>query len=74
MVEITYGDNRELVNLGGKSIAEAREQFKGEFEISDRAQAVLNGKPIKKNLEDKITLEDCDELCLLGGKEAEHRY
>ena len=62
MVEISYGEHYEVTDLMGKSIAEAREQYKSEFEIPDRAQAVLNDKPLKKTAEDKIRLEDGDGL------------
>ena len=62
MVEIRHGEYSELADLAGKSIAEAREQYKSEFEIPDRAQAILNDKPLKKKLEDRITLGDEDEL------------
>lgn len=62
MIEIIYGDNRELAPLRGKSIAEAREQYKSQFDIPDRAQALLNGKTVNKKLEPKITLDDGDEL------------
>lgn len=62
MVEISYGEHYELAELAGMSIAEAREQYKSEFEISDRAQAILNDKPLKKKLEAETRLEDADEL------------
>lgn len=62
MVEISYGEHYELAELAGMSIAEAREQYKSEFEIPDRAQAILNDKPLKKKLEAKTRLEDADEL------------
>ena len=62
MVEISYGEHYELAELAGKSVVEVRELYKTEFEIPDRAQAVLNDKPLKKKLEDKIRLEDSDGL------------
>lgn len=62
MVEISYGEHYEVTDLLGKSIAEAREQYKSELEIPDRAQAVLNDKPLKKTTEAKIRLEDGDVL------------
>ena len=62
MVEIKYGEYSELAELAGKSIAEAREQYESEFEIPDRAQAILNDKPLKKGQEDRILLGDGDEL------------
>ena len=62
MVEISYGEHYELAELAGKSVAEAREQYTPEFEIPDRAQAILNDKPLKKKLEAEIRLEDSDML------------
>jgi len=62
MVEISYGEHYELAELAGMSIAEVRERYKSEFEIPDRAQAVLNDKPLKKKLEAEVKLEDADEL------------
>lgn len=62
MVEISYSEHYELAELAGKSIAEVREQYTSEFEIPDRAQAILNDKPLKKKLEAEIKLEDSDML------------
>jgi len=62
MVEISYGEHYELAELAGKSIAEVREQYTSEFEIPDRAQAILNDQPLKKKLEAEIRLEDSDML------------
>jgi len=62
MVEISYGEHYELAELAGKSIAEVREQYTSEFDIPDRAQAILNDEPLKKKLEAEIRLEDSDML------------
>ncbi len=62
MVEINFGEHYELAELAGKSVVEVREQYKTEFEIPDKAQAILNDKPLSKKLEDKIRLEDGDGL------------
>ena len=62
MVEIRYGEQYEQADLVGKSVAEAREQYKEEFGIPDKAQARLNGKPVKKKLEADTELGDGDEL------------
>ena len=62
MVEISYGEHYELADLTGRSIAEAREQYESEFEIPDRAKAILNDKPLSKKLEDRTKLEDGDGL------------
>ncbi len=68
MIEIVYGDNRELASLAGKTVAEVREIYEPEFDIPDRAEAVLNGKPIKKNLESETRLDEGDELCFADKK------
>ncbi|MCL0094495.1 hypothetical protein M1N58_01160 [Dehalococcoidales bacterium] len=62
MVQIRYGEYSEQADLVGKSVAEAREQYKEEFGIPDKAQARLNGKPVKKKLEADTELGDGDEL------------
>ncbi len=62
MVEIRYGEHYEVADLMGKSVAEAREQYRKEFGIPDRAQAKLNGKGIGKKLEAEAGLSDEDEL------------
>lgn len=63
MVEIRYGENYEVADLAGKSVAEIREQYKSEFGIPDRAKVSVNGKPVKKKLEPKVMLNEGDELC-----------
>ncbi len=68
MVEIRYGEYSERNDLAGKSVAEAREQYKSEFEIPGRAQAVLNNEPLKKEAEDSIMLGDDDELSFEKGR------
>lgn len=62
MIQICYGEHCDLADLAGRSVAEAREQYKSEFDIPDRAQAILNDKLLKKKLEDWIMLEDGDDL------------
>ncbi len=62
MVEIRCGEYSERADLTGKNVAEAREQYKSEFEIPDRAQAILNDKALKRKAEDKVRLRDNDEL------------
>ena len=62
MVEIRYGENYETTDLAGQLVAEAREQYKLELGIPDKAQARLNGKPVKKKLEAVTELGDGDEL------------
>lgn len=48
MTEIRYGEYYEMADLAGKSVAQAREQYKQEFGIPDKAQAKLNGKGIRQ--------------------------
>ncbi len=62
MVEIRYGENYEMADLAGKSVAEAREQYKQEFGIPDKAQASLNGKGIRQKHEPVTALGDNDSL------------
>ena len=62
MVEIRYGENYEMADLAGRSIADAREQYKQEFGIPDKAQASLNGKGIRQKHEPVTALGDNDSL------------
>ena len=47
MVEIRYGDQYEVTDLAGQTVNEAREQFRSEFGIPDKARAKLNGSKVK---------------------------
>ena len=62
MVEIRYGERYEMADLAGKSVAQAREQYKQEFGIPDKAQASLNGKGIGKKHEPVTALGHNDSL------------
>ncbi len=62
MVEIRYGEHYEMADLAGRSIAQAREQYKQEFGIPDKAQASLNSKGIGQKHEPKTALGDNDSL------------
>jgi len=62
MVEIRYGERYEMADLAGKSVAQAREQYKQEFGIPDKAQASLNSKGIGKKHEPMTALGDDDSL------------
>ena len=62
MIEIRYGEHYEMADLAGKSVAQAREQYKQEFGISDKAQASLNGKGIRQKHELVTALGDNDSL------------
>jgi hypothetical protein len=62
MVEIRYRDQFEVSELAGQTIAEAREQFKAEFGIPNKAQVKLNGVKVKSNAESDTVLNDDDKL------------
>ena len=62
MVEIKYGDNYEASDLAGHSVDEARQQFKAELGIPDKARARLNGRNVKGELESEVTLCEDDKL------------
>jgi len=62
MVEIRYGDQFEVSELAGQTVSEAREQFKAEFGIPNKAQAKLNGSKIKAGAELDTVLNDDDRL------------
>ena len=62
MVEIKYGEQYETADLAGKSVREARDQFKAEFGIPDKAKIRLNGKKVKGNLESETCLCDDDKV------------
>lgn len=62
MVEIRYGDQYEIGDLAGQTVSEAREQFKSEFGIPDKASARLNGSKIKGSAELDTVLNDDDKL------------
>jgi len=62
MVEIRYGEHYEMADLAGKSVAQAREQYKQEFGIPDKAKASLNSKGIRQKHEPVTALGDNDSL------------
>lgn len=62
MVEIKYGDFQEDTDMVGQTVHEARERFKAEFDIPDRAGAILNGKKVKPGAEGDTVLADGDTL------------
>ncbi len=62
MVEIRFGDQYEISDLAGQTVSEAREHFKSEFGIPDKASARLNGSKIKANAELDTVLNDDDKL------------
>jgi molybdopterin converting factor small subunit len=62
MVEIRYGEQYEITDIAGQTVSEAREQFKGEFGIPDKAKAKLNGSKVKQNAELDTVLNDDDKV------------
>jgi hypothetical protein len=62
MVEIRYRDQFEVSELAGQTVSEAREQFKAEFGIPNKAQAKLNGSKVKAGAEIDTVLTDDDKL------------
>jgi molybdopterin converting factor small subunit len=62
MVEIRYGDQYEVVDIAGQTVSEAREQFKAEFGIPDKAKAKLNGSKVKPKAEFDTVLNDEDKI------------
>jgi len=68
MVEIRYGDQYEVTDLAGQTVCEAREQFKSEFGIPDKAKARLNGSKVKSSAELDTVLNDDDKITFAVAK------
>ena len=62
MVEIRFGDQYEITDLAGRTVSEAREHFKSELGIPDKATAKLNGGKVKSSAELDTVLNDDDKL------------
>ncbi|OGN98941.1 MAG: hypothetical protein A2Y89_05445 [Chloroflexi bacterium RBG_13_51_18] len=62
MVEIRYSDQYEITDLAGQTVCEARQQFKSDFGIPEKASARLNGSKVKANAELDTVLNDDDKL------------
>jgi len=62
MVEIRYGEQYEVADLGGDTVAKAREQYKSEFGIPDKTEARVNGKGIGKRHESRMQLGANDRV------------
>ena len=62
MVEIRFGDQYEITDLAGQTVSEAREHFRSEFGIPDKAKARLNGSKVKESAELDTVLNDDDKL------------
>ena len=68
MVEIRYGEQHEIADLAGHTVSEAREQFKAEFGIPDKARAKLNSSKVKGSAELDTVLNDDDKLSFAVAK------
>ncbi len=68
MVEIRYRDHFEVSELAGQTVSEARNRFKAEFDIPNKAQVKLNGSKVKASAELDTVLNDDDKLTF-----AQHR-
>ena len=62
MVEIRYGEQFETADLAGQTVSEAREQFRSEFGIPEKARAKLNGSKVKGHTESDTVLSEEDRL------------
>jgi hypothetical protein len=62
MVEIKYGEQYEVSDMAGLTVSEAREQYRTEFGIPDKARAKLNGSKVKASMECDTVLNDDDKL------------
>jgi hypothetical protein len=62
MVNVIYGEHSRQIELAGRTVADVREMFESEFDLSDRAQANLNGRWLKRKLEAETELCSEDEL------------
>jgi hypothetical protein len=68
MIEIKYRDQYEVADLAGQTISEAREQFRDEFGIPDKATVKLNGTAVKGRAEFDTVLNDNDKLTFAVSK------
>jgi hypothetical protein len=62
MIDIKYKSNFEVSDIDGQSIANARNQYKKGFNITDKAVAFLNGKKVTTADEDATILKNKDKL------------
>ena len=74
MVEIRYGDYYEVAELAGQSVTDARQQFRAELGIPEKARAKLNGKKVDTKLESEISLCDDDKLSFAEAKSRKGAY
>jgi hypothetical protein len=62
MVEIKFKDQFEVADLAGRTVRQARQQFRGEFGIPDKAVARVNGRPVKGADELDTVLNNDDKI------------
>lgn len=62
MNEIRFGDYREEVDLAGRTVFEAREQLRSDFDIRDSDRALVNGRKIRRRAERDTVLAADDTL------------
>jgi len=62
VVEIKYRENLEVLDIAGRTVAEARDLFKKDREIAGKVSAYLNGKRVLPDKEAAIILNDEDTV------------
>jgi hypothetical protein len=62
MIEIRFKDQHQVTDLAGRTVSEAREQLRKEFNIPDRATIKLNGTKVNASAEFDTVLNDDDKL------------
>jgi len=62
MIEIKHKDNFEAAELAGKTVADAREMYRKDFSITEKANAFLNGKKVTPKSEAGTVITDNDTL------------
>ncbi len=62
MIEVRYGERFEVVELEGKSVADVRKQYKPVYDMPHKSKAILNGKEVEGDLEERMLLDDGDKL------------
>jgi hypothetical protein len=62
MIEIKYKDNLEVAEMAGQTVAEAREQYRKDFNLTAKTVAFLNGKKLNAAAETGTILNDDDRL------------
>jgi hypothetical protein len=68
MIEIRFKDQHQVTDLAGRTVSEAREQLRKEFNIPDRATIKLNGTKVNASAEFDTVLNDDDKLTFTVSK------